>query len=171
MKRVVGLVVLTHSKANGLKVILQRRGAREILPGSCKISAQGEIEKGEDPVSAVARISKDELGDELTLKWQLNSSLERVFYFLEKNRKNEITVYGAQVPEETLKLIRVKGTSGGIEHTDGKEFFLYDGVLQIMDNNNIFPKKIYFSPYEVIMKSDEVKFVQDVIMKLGSKCF
>lgn len=170
MKRIVGLVVLTHSIANGLKVILQRRGTREILPGSCKISAQGEIEKGEDPVSAVARISKDELGDELTLKWQLNSSLERVFYFLHENRKTEISVYGAQVPEEALGLIRIRGTSGGIEHVDGKRFFLSDGITFIMPFTKV-PTGTFFGPYEIVMKHNEIGFVTDTIMALGKKCF
>lgn len=118
-KRGVGIVVVVEIDKI-LYAVLQRRGtfntekmASESFPGCLQVTCHGGLKDDEDFQEGLIREATEELGSKFTYLCQSDvelTEMERVI-----TEEKETVTYGAIIPAERLKLIRLGPDTGGLE--------------------------------------------------------
>ena len=173
MKKSVGLVIMFNiPQEDGnevLMAVLQRRGRfntekmkPETYPGCCQVTCHGRVEDrdsgGKLSVfhTALIRESIEELGMEFTGMCTQDIQLIELTH---KTSEEEVVTYGALVPAERLKLIRLGADSGGL---DPITFEVLDSLAEITPDMKkggpafTYTRALFRDEIEAIKKAFEV---------------
>lgn len=168
MKRSVGLVILTEISISDPRpqrgtfmAVLQRRGTwnvekmkSESYPGCLQVTCHGKVEEGETFYSALIRESCEELGEAFTRKCQKDVPLVKLVHHTDDEK--EVITYGAFVPPEYLRMIRLGPDSGGLDLVP------LDEVDEIQELTPDFKEKGPEFRHTRVMFADEIVTVRNV---------
>jgi len=184
VKKSVGLVVMVmmpqKDGSEVMKAVLQRRGrfntekmAPESYPGCCQVTTHGKLEEGEDFDLGLANELGEELGQEFATTYCHGYHSEIVSEV--KTTEKEVITFGALMPLDALKTIRLGPDSGGLVYVTAEQMSKDNPDLVELvpgEKGSVMDKMKIYGPVHtgtIAMFPDEIEAVRKAFEVFGKK--